>query len=211
MSHGLIHGSELAPLLERADIVVCGPGIGRSAWGQQMLQQVLDSGKRQVLDADALNLMAARAVAKEGNRVLTPHPGEAARLLECSVAEVEADRLGAATRIQKLWGGIVLLKGAGTVIATEATQPFVVAGGNPGMATGGMGDVLSGMIGAFLGQLDDPARATVSAASAHLAAADLASARVGFKALVPADVLEALPAVLKQTETMPFHDDREAR
>ena len=211
MCHGLIHGSELAPLLQQADIVVCGPGIGRSAWGQQMLQQVLDSGKPQVLDADALNLMAARAVATADNRVLTPHPGEAARLLECSVAEIEADRLRAATRIQKLWGGIVLLKGAGTLITDGSNAPFVVAGGNPGMATGGMGDVLSGMIGAFLGQLEDFTRATVAAASAHLAAADLASERVGYKSLVPADVLDALPSVLKQTETMPFHDDREAR
>ena len=127
------------------------------------------------------------------------------------MAEIEADRLRAATRIQKLWGGIVLLKGAGTVITDGSNTPFVVAGGNPGMATGGMGDVLSGMIGAFLGQLEDFTRATVAAASAHLAAADLASERVGYKSLVPADVLDALPSVLKQTETMPFHDDREAR
>ncbi len=211
MTHGLIHGSELAPLLLQADVVVCGPGIGRLAWGQQMLQMVLESGKPQVLDADALNLLAARAAVVASNHVLTPHPGEAARLLECSVAEIEADRLAAAARIQKVWGGTVLLKGAGTVIATATTGPYVVAGGNPGMATGGMGDVLSGMIGAFVAQIADPVRATVAAATAHLAAADLAVEQVGFKALVPADIIAALPAILKQTEETQIRYDREGR
>jgi len=200
MAHGLIHGSELAPLLQRGDIVVCGPGMGKSAWGQQMLQQVLDSAKPRVLDADALNLMAARASVPARNHVLTPHPGEAARLLGCSVADIEADRLAAAKNLQKMWGGVVLLKGAGTVIVNRAGESFVIAGGNPGMATGGMGDALSGVIGAFIGQLADAGVATVAAAAAHLAAADKAVERLGYMGLLPVDVIETLPLVLKDTD-----------
>jgi len=109
-------GSELAPLLAAATVVVCGPGLGQSAWGQQMLQQVLGCNKPQVLDADALNLMASglmtnRASVAADNRILTPHPGEAARLLDCTVAEVEIDRLSAARRLQSQYGGTILLKG----------------------------------------------------------------------------------------------------
>src|SRR5690606_27176252 len=110
MVHGLIHGSELPALLAKADVVVCGPGMGQLAWGQQMLQQVLASGKPRVLDADALNLMAGRVPVAANEHVLTPHPGEAARLLGCDVREVESDRLAAARRIQSIWGGVVLLK-----------------------------------------------------------------------------------------------------
>ncbi|MEC7816400.1 MAG: NAD(P)H-hydrate dehydratase [Pseudomonadota bacterium] len=200
MVHGVIHGSELPPLLARADVVVCGPGLGKSAWGQQMLQQVLQSECPRVLDADALNLMAARAVQPSECHVLTPHPGEAARLLGCDVPTVEADRLAAARKLQKLWGGVVLLKGAGTVVAAPDTLPVIVDGGNPGMATGGMGDVLSGMLGALLAQLHEPAEATILAAAAHVQAADLASEQQGFMGLLPGDVIEALPRVYQSAE-----------
>ncbi|MDP4546994.1 NAD(P)H-hydrate dehydratase [Marinobacter sp. MDS2] len=210
MVRGVVHGSELVALIEKADVVVCGPGIGKSAWGQQMLQQVLDSGKPRVLDADALNLMATRAAIPSNQHVLTPHPGEAARMLGCSVAEIEADRLAAAQKIQKIWGGVVLLKGAGTVIATNANRPVVIAGGNPGMATGGMGDVLSGMLGAFIGQLlDDIEFASIAAASAHLAAGDRAAERLGYMGLLPTDIIQDLPFVLKQTDVIGVRDHRE--
>ncbi|HLV78232.1 MAG TPA: NAD(P)H-hydrate dehydratase [Marinobacter sp.] len=209
MTHGLIHGSELPPLIDQADVIVCGPGMGRLAWGQQMLQQVLDSGKPRVLDADALNIMAARAAFTARDQVLTPHPGEAARLLGCSVAEVEADRLAAASAIRKLWGGTVLLKGAGTVITGDDGELRVIAGGNPGLATGGMGDVLSGIIGAFIAQLPDHIGATIAAAAAQLAAADHAAAQTGYQALVPDDLIAALPAILKQTETATCSAGRE--
>ncbi|MFV8570414.1 NAD(P)H-hydrate dehydratase [Marinobacter sp. SBS5] len=209
MVHGVIHGSELAPLIEQADVVVCGPGIGKSAWGQQMLQQVIDSAKPRVLDADALNLMATRVAVPVSNHVLTPHPGEAARLLGCSVAEIEADRLAATAKIQRIWGGVVLLKGAGTIVATDSEVPVVIAGGNPGMATGGMGDILSGILGAFIGQLGDIRNATIAAASAHLAAANRATERLGYMGLVPTDVIESLPFVLKETEVNGLRNDRE--
>jgi len=200
MVHGLIHGSELPPLLEAASVVVCGPGIGKSAWGQQMLQQVLASDKPRVLDADALNLMAARVAVPSDHQVLTPHPGEAARLLACTVAEVEVDRMAAARKLQSVYGGVVLLKGAGTVIASGSQTVDIVSGSNPGMATGGMGDVLAGILGAMCGQLDDLARATILGACAHLAAADRASESRGYIGLIPADVIDNLPSVFRQIE-----------
>jgi hydroxyethylthiazole kinase-like uncharacterized protein yjeF len=196
MSHGVVHGSELAPLLASATVVVCGPGLGQSAWGQQMLQQVLECHKPQVLDADALNLMASKTSVAADNRVLTPHPGEAARLLGCTVAEVEADRLSAARKLQSRYGGAILLKGAGTVIVTMHGQMFVVSGSNPGLATGGMGDVLAGIAGGLLAQLTDPAQAVVTAAALHLAAANMATQQFGYMGLQPTDVIDALPRVL---------------
>jgi NAD(P)H-hydrate epimerase len=136
MVHGLIHGSELPPLLDAASVVVCGPGIGRGAWGQQMLAQVIASDKPRVLDADALNLLSGRVAVPADNHVLTPHPGEAARLLKCLVPEVEADRVAAARKLQTLYGGTVLLKGAGTVVASDGGALDVISGSNPGCALG---------------------------------------------------------------------------
>jgi len=203
MVHGLIHGSELPTLLDAASVVVCGPGIGRSAWGQQMLEQVVASGKPRVLDADALNLLSGRVAIPADNHILTPHPGEAARLLNCLVPEVEADRMAAARNLQALYGGTVLLKGAGTVVASEDGGLDIISGSNPGMATGGMGDVLSGIVAAVLAQIGDGQKAAVLGASVHLAAADRAARTTGFIGLIPTDVIDALPLVFRESERSP--------
>lgn len=200
MVHGLTHGPELPPLLAAASVVVCGPGIGRGAWGQQMLEQVLASGKPRVLDADALNLLSGRVAISADNQVLTPHPGEAARLLDCPVPKVEQDRMAAARQLQGLYGGTVLLKGAGTVIASEGGALDIISGSNPGMATGGMGDVLSGIVGATLAQIDAGPKAVIFGASVHLAAADRAADVKGFAGLIATDVIEALPQMLRESE-----------
>ncbi|MDX1635512.1 MAG: NAD(P)H-hydrate dehydratase [Marinobacter sp.] len=200
MVRGIGHGSELAELIEAADILVCGPGLGQHAWGQQMLQQVLKSGRPRVLDADALNLMAKQEPVEFDQQVLTPHPGEAARLLQCSVKDIEADRLDAATSLQRKYGGVTLLKGAGTVVADGQSGPWVLDGGNPGMATGGMGDILSGMIGALMGQGLAPMDAARMAAGLHLAAANLASRHWGYMGLLPMDVLAVVPRLLAVAE-----------
>jgi len=208
MVHGLDHGSGLEPLLKAATVVVCGPGLGRSAWGQQMLELVLASGKPRVLDADALNLLASRDPVAFDQQILTPHPGEAARLLKCQVADIETDRISAACQLQKTFGGTLLLKGAGTVIATGTNPVDIVSGSNPGMATGGMGDVLSGIAGALYAQLGDPERAATLAATVHLEAACRASESKGFMGLIPGDVIDALPGVFRESE-MAFSRYRE--
>ncbi|MFW5825058.1 MAG: NAD(P)H-hydrate dehydratase, partial [Marinobacter sp.] len=213
MVRGVDHGNELAPLLEKADAVVCGPGLGQAAWGQQMLRQVLDSGKPRLLDADALNLLAAGAAVCSDQQVLTPHPGEAARLLGCSVAEVEADRLSAVRQLQQTYGGITLLKGAGTLVAAPGQLPVLIGGANPGMATGGMGDILSGIVGGFMAQAVrsgamDLAGGTINAAALHLAAASVASRQRGYRSLLPMDVIDTLPTVLAGAEPRLVENDR---
>ena len=208
MVHGLIHGSELPSLLDAASVVVCGPGIGRSAWGRQMLEQVIASSKPRVLDADALNLLSGRVAVPADNHILTPHPGEAARLLNCRVPEVEADRLAAARKLQALYGGTVLLKGAGTVVASEGGAFDIISGSNPGMAAGGMGDVLSGIIGSLLGQIGDAQKSAVMGAAAHLAAANRAAEARGFIGLIPTDVIDALPSVFRESERSPEAGER---
>jgi NAD(P)H-hydrate epimerase len=200
MVRGVSHGSELQHLIDAATVIVCGPGIGRGAWGQQMLQQVLASGKPRVLDADALNQLSERAAERSDNQVLTPHPGEAARLLGCTVSEVESDRIAAAANVQVLHGGIVLLKGAGTVIVDGQGIPIIVSGSNPGMATGGMGDELSGLIGSLWGQVESAHGATILAATLHLEAAMLGSNVKGFMGLLPHDVIDSLPVALSRAE-----------
>ncbi len=205
MVRGVVHGNELAPLLEKADVVVCGPGLGQSAWGQQMLQQVLASGKPRLLDADALNLLAKRSAEPFAHQVITPHPGEAARLLDCSVADVEADRLAAVYRLSERFGGVALLKGAGTLVSVPGKIPALVPGANPGMGTGGMGDVLSGIVGGFMAQAVRAssiglAEGVLLGASLHLEAAVVASQQKGYRGLLPMDVIEALPVVLAAVE-----------
>ncbi|MEX0606149.1 MAG: NAD(P)H-hydrate dehydratase [Marinobacter sp.] len=200
MVHGVTHGSELGSLIEAADVIVCGPGLGKAAWGQQMLQLVSASGKPLVLDADALNLMSFRVAMKADNHVLTPHPGEAARLLGLTVPEIEADRLAAARHIQRQFGGTVLLKGAGTIVDSGDALPGVLGGSNPGMATGGMGDVLSGVLGGLLVQGLELSLAARLAAALHLAAADRAVMSKGYMGLLPTDVIDTLPTILGEAE-----------
>ncbi len=196
MSHGIVQDDELAPLLAAATVIVCGPGLGQGAWGRQLLQQVLDCSKPLVLDADALNLIAAQGALASNTHILTPHPGEAARLLGLSVAEIESDRFAAARQLQAQYGGTIVLKGAGTLIAGADDQLSLVNGSNPGMACGGMGDVLAGITAGLWAQMADPEQAAITAAALHLAAANSATKQFGFMSLQPTDVIEALPQVL---------------
>lgn len=200
---GVRHRSELLPLLKKADAVVVGPGLGQGAWGQQLLQAVRTEFAGPVLiDADGLNLVAAAPVRLGHNVVLTPHPGEAARLLSCSVADVERDRCRALQALSQRYDCTVLLKGAGTLVsgAGPATVPTLIDAGNAGMASGGMGDVLSGIIGALLGQgLAGVAAANLGAA-AHGAAADLAASELSMAGMVAGDLPLAVARLLATTD-----------
>jgi len=168
MCHGVETVAELATLLAKADVLVIGPGLGQSDWAKTLFMAAVRSGKRLVIDADALNILAGLsdadrdALAGSMRCVLTPHVGEAARLLQRANAEINADRFAAVTAIQGKFGGVAVLKGAGTLIADGDTIA-VSNTGNPGMASGGMGDVLAGIIGGLLAQAyplaeADPAR-----------------------------------------------------
>lgn len=142
---------QLDTCLAQASCMVIGPGLGQDEWAQALFSAVLSEDKACLVDADALNLLA-KAPMQHEQWVLTPHPGEAARLLNCSVAEVESDRIAAAQNIQRCFGGVCVLKGAGTVVAGAQGQVKICTVGNPGMASGGMGDVLSGIIGGLIAQ-----------------------------------------------------------
>jgi NAD(P)H-hydrate epimerase len=139
-----------------------------------------------VIDADGLNLLA-QSPRYRANWVLTPHPGEAARLLNCTTTEINADRFAAVKKIQALYGGVCVLKGAGSLIF-DGEELFVSTTGNPGMASGGMGDVLAGVIGGLLAQGFDVKQATKIAVYLHGEAADLATEQ-GERGLLASDLM----------------------
>ncbi len=201
MAHGVISGQEVEPLLASASVVVVGPGLGQGAWGEQLLQKVAELTVPLVVDADALNILAAGRVVKTRQRdnwILTPHPGEAARLLGCSAAEVQQDRFAAVTELQRRYGGAVILKGAGTLVADgDHDQVGLCPYGNPGMATGGMGDVLSGVLGALLAQGFSPAKAARLGVCLHAVAGDLA-AMDGQRGMMATDLLPHLRALINR-------------
>ncbi|MBT1443848.1 NAD(P)H-hydrate dehydratase [Shewanella sp. JM162201] len=169
-----------------ADVLVLGPGLGKDDWGYNLYKAVGLSDKPCVLDADALNMLA-KEPCKQPNRVLTPHPGEAARLLGISIADIEADRFDAVRRLHDLYGGVVLLKGAGTLIY-DGESLVVAPVGNPGLASGGCGDVLSGIIAALMAQGLDTMTATVAGVVVHGEAADLA-AKSGERGMLASDLM----------------------
>jgi len=172
---------------QQADVLVVGPGLGQGEFGHSAWQHCLSLNKPMVVDADGLNLLSAVSQ-KRNNWILTPHPGEAARLLGCTTSEVEADRFAAVRQLQEEYGGVVILKGAGSLICGPSHQVFVLGVGNPGMASAGMGDVLAGICGAMLAQgleLEDAAK---MAAWLHSKAADLA-AKAGQRGMLASDLL----------------------
>ena len=188
-----------------ADVVVIGPGLGQAPWGKQALRKIDNFCKATLWDADALNLLAINPD-KRHNRVITPHPGEAARLLNCTVAEIENDRLLSAQRLVKRYGGVVVLKGAGTIVADERGVMSIIDAGNAGMASGGMGDVLSGIIGALLGQALSPYDAACTGCIAHGVAADELAARYGTRGMLATDLFSTLRRVVNPDVIDVYHD-----
>ncbi len=191
MSRGVHSGVELEPLLDNANVLVLGPGLGRSAWSRQLLHVALTSHLPCVVDADALNLIAEMDTSGLVDKpwVMTPHPGEAARLLKISSAEVQADRFGAVNAIKaKFPGATVVLKGAGSLIA-DANKTFVANVGNPGMAVAGMGDVLSGVIGALLARGLSPLEAATLGVHVHGESADKAVELAGETGMLASDII----------------------
>jgi ADP-dependent NAD(P)H-hydrate dehydratase / NAD(P)H-hydrate epimerase len=196
MAHAVADPSALAPLLARASVLAVGPGLGRGSWGRALWQAALDSRLPRVLDADGLNLLAAAPRCFDGlAAVLTPHPGEAARLLDCDVAAVESDRFAAARALAKRYGGVLVLKGAGSLIADPDGGLAVCPWGNPGMASGGTGDLLTGIIAALLAQGCTAWQAACLGVGLHARAGDLA-ARDGERGLLASDLLIPLRHLL---------------
>lgn len=200
---GVATGQALEPWLTRPTVLVVGPGLGQAAWGEQMLQQALKTGLPLVLDADALNLMSRpeflQHCPKRDNWLLTPHPGEAARLLQSTSVKIQQDRFSAIKQLQATFGGAIILKGAGSIITGPHHLPLnLLRTGNPGMASGGMGDVLSGLLGALLAQGLNVTQAANLGASLHAAAADLAVKEFGERSLLATDLLPFMGTLLHE-------------
>lgn len=175
MVHGIDGMPALEPLLERADVIALGPGLGQGAWSHALWDRALTAARPIVVDADALNLLARQPVALPAGCVLTPHPGEAARLLGCDGADIQADRYAAARELATRHRAVVVLKGAGSLIAHPDGRVAVCPWGNPGMASAGMGDVLTGVIAALLAQGLDAWDAARLGVALHARAGDLAA------------------------------------
>lgn len=188
MSHAVETPDLLQPLCEKARVIVLGPGLGRSSWAMSMYKAVLATQCSLVVDADGLNLLAEHPEARE-QWVLTPHPGEAARLLNLTVEEIQNNRLAAVEALQNRFRGVCVLKSAGTLIACPPPAlPFLCDSGNPGMATAGMGDILSGIIGGLIAQMIPLNIAAQLGVCLHAAAGDLA-AKSGERGMLATDLL----------------------
>ncbi len=196
MCHGVETAVELEFLLNKATVVVIGPGLGQSQWAINLFEQVIKSEKPLVVDADALNLLAKQQH-YNNNWVLTPHPGEAARLLGCTTSEIANDRFLAVSKLQKNYGGVVVLKGAGTLIK-NADELMISTTGNPGMASGGMGDVLAGMIAGLIAQGLPLDKAASNAVYWHGKAADLAAQQGGEVGLLASDLMPFIRKLVNQ-------------
>jgi len=188
MCHGVNGASELRTLVPGADAIVLGPGLGRSAWAKKLWNACVDCELPLVIDADGLNLLA-ESPRQRHDWLLTPHPGEAARLLATDLATIQADRIAAVQKLVGRYGGTVVLKGAGTLVATEGHHRVSLCdAGNPGMATAGMGDVLAGVLGALRVQGSDPVLAAEAGVFLHAQAGDDA-ARAGERGLLAGDLM----------------------
>ena len=197
----------LLALAESSDVIAVGPGIGTSEETQQLVREiVVESTAPVVLDADGLNAFAGNPEALREVRppcVLTPHPGELARLLSMSTAEVQADRLVAVRLLAARSGSIVILKGYRSLVCHPDGRVAINPTGNPGMATGGSGDVLTGLLAALIGQGLEPFCAARLGAFLHGEAGDIAAERVGEISLIASDIIEALPDAFSSLELGP--------
>ncbi|GHA74502.1 NAD(P)H-hydrate dehydratase [Cognatilysobacter bugurensis] len=176
MAHACDDVGALRPSVDAADCIAIGPGLGQGEWGRALLDCALDAARPLVLDADALNLLVARPTPLPPDAIITPHPGEAARLLGTDTIGVQRDRIAAARSLVHRFGCVVVLKGAGTIVVAPDARLHVIAAGNPGLAVGGTGDVLTGVIAALRAQGLDAFDAAACGALLHAVAGDSAAA-----------------------------------
>lgn len=190
MCHGVTSAKDLAPLIERADVIVLGPGLGQTSWSKTMWKAAMEADLPKVVDADALNILANEN-RREDNWVLTPHPGEAARLIEKTLQDVQNNRMSAVKELHRRYGGVSVLKGAGSLVLSPNSLPALCDKGNAGMASAGMGDVLSGVIGGLIAQgvpIGDAAKLGVQM---HALAGDMAT-KDGERGMVATDLIPCI-------------------
>ncbi|MFT3905387.1 MAG: NAD(P)H-hydrate dehydratase [Steroidobacteraceae bacterium] len=182
----------LAAALQAAEIIAIGPGLGRSAWSRRVLERVLEANRPLIIDADALNLLAEAGRSAPPGSILTPHPGEAGRLLGRHGALVQKDRLAALDALLERHDATIVLKGAGTLVGRRGQVTALCERGNPAMAGPGMGDVLTGAIAGILGQCRDPWLAARAAVLVHAMAGDEMARVIGARGLLAGELAEEL-------------------
>jgi NAD(P)H-hydrate epimerase len=192
---------KILALLDDMDVLALGPGLSQSPGVITLVRELIPSLKIPcVLDADALNALAGETDILnklQAPGVITPHPGEMARLMGVKPKNIQEDRIGYAVKAAADWNVVTLLKGARTVVAAPDGAVYINSTGNPGMATGGSGDVLTGMIASLIAQGMKPARAAAAGAYLHGLAGDQAAADKGMMGLIAGDIISALPAVTR--------------
>ena len=191
MCHGTENGEALKSLSAKASVIVIGPGLGQDDWAQEMLAMALARNLPLVADADALNLLAQIDLPRQ-HWVLTPHPGEAARLLGQTTKDVCKDRFFCLNSLAEKYDATVVLKGAGTLVQSRGELPGVCGGGNPAMASGGMGDVLTGVIAGLIAQGLDLSDAAQLGVCLHRKAADMATRGIGERGLLASDLMPSI-------------------
>ena len=200
------HSSTIDEIIAKATVIVAGPGIGKGAWAVSLLQKALTTDIPLVLDADGLNFLmsdAGTAFRQRGNWVLTPHPGEAARLLQCNTQDIALNRFHCVKQLSDRYDAVVALKGAGTLVSTASEGAAHLANvGNPGMATAGMGDVLSGVIGGLLAQQLSPLDAANVGVWLHGKAADCAVKESGERGLQATDLFPYIRRLVNGKQTL---------
>jgi len=196
MSAGISSANQLRALIEPAAVLVVGPGLGQASWGRSLLSAAANAQRPQVWDADALNVLAAGVVTLPPDSVITPHPGEAARLLGVSTQAVQADRPAAAQALAQKYKTVVVLKGAGSLIASVDGRLALCDHGHPAMATAGLGDVLAGLVGALMAQKLPAFEAACLAVWLHASAGERAG-KSG-RGLAASDVIPAIRQLLEE-------------
>jgi ADP-dependent NAD(P)H-hydrate dehydratase / NAD(P)H-hydrate epimerase len=194
MCRSVTSAADLAPLIAAADVIAIGPGLGQDAWARELFNAVMATAKPLIVDADALNLLAQQSTRHtKQDWVLTPHPGEAARLLSTSTKQIQQTRMQSLHELVALYGGTVVLKGAGTLVGNQTDLPAICDRGNPGMAAPGMGDVLTGIIAGIAAQCGDLSLAARAGVYVHAVAGDMA-ARHGERGILASDLFTHLPS-----------------
>ncbi len=198
--YGIAEAEDLSPLIAKTTVCIIGPGLGEDQWAQALFKEVIVSQLPMIIDASALRLLAQNPQ-HDDNWILTPHPGEAASLLNCSTRDIQRDRHQAAISLQQNYGGNIVLKGVGSLVCTDDGETYLCNAGNPGMASAGMGDVLSGVIAGLLAQGLVLAEAAKLGVWLHATAADAAAKTLGERGLLASDLMSYLH---RQVNKMPF-------
>lgn len=186
-------------ILENKTVIVVGCGLGKSKWAQKLFEMAMASKLPKVIDADALNILSeSKKIFDLSNSVITPHVGEAARLLKTSVAAIQNNRSSAVKELYQKFGAISVLKGKDTLVCSSAKSIFKCPYGNPGMATAGMGDVLSGIIGGLIAQHLDNEQAAIYGINIHAIAGDLVAKEQGEIGMMPTDLLQKILQIINR-------------